>query len=129
MHDSPERPLSRRERQILDLVYARGRATAVEVRAAMEDAPSYSAVRGLLRVLEQKELLVHVREGARNVYEPTRSHRSAGRSALRRALHTYFAGDVTRAMRALIDVGGAPLSEDDARRLEDWIARAREEGR
>ena len=129
MAASPEQPLSRREREILDLVYARERATAHEVLAALEDPPGYSAVRGLLRVLVEKGLLTHRREGPRNVYEPTRSHRVAGRSAMRRALHTYFSGDVTRAVRALLDASGRGLSDEQARRLAEWIEAAKKKGR
>lgn len=129
MPQSPEEPLSRREREILDIVYSRQRATAREIRDALREPPSYSAVRGLVRILEEKGHLQHHRDGARNVYEPTRGHRVAGRSAMKRALHTYFGGDVAKAMRALLDVSGGKLDEAELRRLERRIEKAREEGR
>jgi len=129
MATSPEQPLSRREREILDIVYARGRATAHEVLAALQDPPGYSAVRGLLRVLVEKGLLKDQRVGPRNVYEPTQRHQVAGRSAMRRALHTYFSGDVTRAVRALLDASGSGLSDEEARRLAEWIEAAKKKGR
>ena len=124
-----EEPLSRREREILDIVYARASATAGEIREAMREPPGYSAVRGLVRVLEQKGHLEHRREGVRNVYEPTRPHRTAGRRAMKRALETFFHGDVRQAMRALIDVSDAPLADAEVKRLEALIEEARDDGR
>ena len=103
MSRRPEAPLSRREREILDIVYAKGAATAREVRDALADPPSYSAVRGLVGVLERKGHLVHQREGVRNVYRPTRAHDQAGRSAMKRALDTFFFGDVRSAVRAQME--------------------------
>ena len=124
----PKEPaLSRREREILDIIYARGRATAAEVQEALDQAPSYSAVRGLLRVLEEKGHLQHQKKGVRNVYEPTKGHRSAGRSALKRTLDTFFKGDVRQAVVALLDVGDATLSRDEIKRIEEAIRRAEKE--
>lgn len=124
-----ERPLSRRERQILDIVYARGSATAAEIRDGLTDPPSYSAVRGLLRVLVEKGHLKTRRDGVRNVYRPTRTHRTAGRSAMKRALDTFFGGEVGEAMQALLDAADTRLDEEDAARLRALIEKAREEGR
>ena len=120
---------SRREREILDIVYARGEATAAEVRRGLSAPPSYSAVRGLLRVLEDKGHLQHRRVGSRNVYTPTRDPDVAGRSAMRRALETFFRGDVRLAVTALVEVSKHQMSSEDLRRLRAWIQAARKQGR
>lgn len=123
----PSDPLSRRERQIMDVVYARGQATAAEVAAALPDPPSYSAVRALLRILEQKGHLRHQQEGLRYVFLPTVSRDRARRSALKNLVRTFFDGSSAQAAAALIDQ--APLSDDDFARLEQAIDKARKEGR
>jgi predicted transcriptional regulator len=120
-------PLSRRERQIMDAIYARGQATAAEVVAALPDPPSYSAVRALLRILEQKGHLRHEEDGPRYVFLPTVSRDRARKSALRNLVRTFFNGSSAQAAAALIDQ--ADLSEDDAARLAEMIERARKEGR
>jgi predicted transcriptional regulator len=119
--------LSRRERQIMDVIYARGRATAAEVAAALPDPPSYSAVRALLRILEQKGHLKHQEEGPRYVFLPTVSRDRARRFALRNVVRTFFNGSPAQAAAALIDQ--ADLSDDDMERLAALIDRARKEGR
>jgi BlaI family penicillinase repressor len=120
-------PLSRRERQIMDIVYAHGQATAAEVTAALADAPSYSAVRALLRILEQKGHLRHQQDGPRYVFLPTVSRDRARRSALRSLVRTFFDGSSAQAAAALIDQ--AQLSDDDFDRLSAAIEKARKEGR
>lgn len=120
--------LSRRERQIMDIIYRRGRASAADVLDELPDPPSYSAVRTMLRILEDKGHLKHAKDGPRYVYQPTRARRSAGRSALRRALRTFFDGSVEKAVAALLDAGDADLSPDELDRLADLIEKAREEG-
>ena len=127
MPESPEQPLSRREREILDIVYAAGRATAAEILEAMTDPPSYSAVRGLVAVLERKGHLRHERVGVRNVYRPTRTHCVAGRSAMKRALATYFRGDLHQALDALLEASDTRLEDADAARLRRLIERARDD--
>lgn len=122
-------PLSRRERELLDIVYAAGKASAPEVRAAMTEAPSYSAVRALLRVLVEKGHLRCESDGRRNVYAPTRSRRVAGRRALARAVETFFGGDVRDAVAALLDVDRGSLGDDQRERLLAIIEAARKEGR
>lgn len=119
--------LSRRERQIMDIVYARGQATAAEVTAAMPDPPSYSAVRALLRILEQKGHLRHQQAGPRYVFLPTVSRDRARRSALRNLVRTFFDGSAAQAAAALIDQ--AQLSDEDFDRLATAIDKARKEGR
>ena len=94
-HDS----LSRRERQIMDVVYRLGRATAAEVQEGLPDPPSYSAVRALLRVLEEKGHLRHEQDGPRNVYVPTVPRDAARSSAVRALLETFFGGSRARSRR------------------------------
>jgi predicted transcriptional regulator len=120
-------PLSRRERQIMDVIYARGQATAAEVTSALPDPPSYSAVRALLRILEQKGHLRHQEEGPRYVFVPTVSRDRARRSALRSLVKTFFDGSPAQAAAALIDQ--ADMSDEDFDRLAALIDRARKDGR
>ncbi|HEV3023524.1 MAG TPA: BlaI/MecI/CopY family transcriptional regulator [Pirellulales bacterium] len=127
----PKKPLhlSRRERQIMDVTYRRGRATAAEVHADLPDRPSYSAVRALLRVLEEKGHVRHEQDGPRYVYLPMVPRDKARRSALRQVLKTFFDGSTTQAVAALLDMSAAQLSHDDLDRLTQLIEQARSEGR
>jgi len=120
-------PLSRRERQIMDIIYVRGQASAAAVTAALADAPSYSAVRALLRILEQKGHLRHQQEGPRYVFLPVVSRDRARRLALRSLVRTFFDGSPAQAAAALIDQ--AELSDEDFDRLAAVIDKARKEGR
>ena len=120
-------PLSRRERQIMDIIYARGQATAAEVTSALADPPSYSAVRALLRILELKGHIRHQQDGPRYVFLPTVSRDRARRSALRNLVRTFFDGSSAQAAAALIDQ--SQLSDDDFERLAQAIEKARKEGR
>ena len=126
---SAEPYLSRRERQIMDALHQRGRATAAEVQAAMPDPPGYSAVRALLRILEVKGHITHLKEGARYVYKPRVSRETARRSALQRLVSTFFAGSVTQAVAALLEQADTRLSEPELQKLEQMIDQARKEGR
>ena len=120
--------LSRRERQIMDIIYRRGQASAAEVLADLEDAPSYSAVRAFLRILEEKGHLKHRKEGARYVHLPTQPRRQAARSALQRVLRTFFDGSTEKAVAALITMADADLSPAELDRLAALIQEARKEG-
>ena len=120
--------LSRRERQIVDALYKLGRASAAEVRAELPDPPSYSAVRALLRILEDKGHVRHEQDGPRYVYAPTVARDSAKRSAMRHILHTFFDGSAAQAMSALLDVSSSRLSEAELDRLERLIDEARKQG-
>ena len=120
--------LSRRERQILDVLYKAGQATAAEVQQALHDPPSYSAVRTLLRILEDKGHVRHRQEGARYVYMPTLERERAKRSALHHMLNTFFEGSATQAIAALLDEGSKRLTKEEWDRLRDMIDRARKEG-
>jgi BlaI family transcriptional regulator, penicillinase repressor len=121
--------LSRRERQIMDVVYARGRATAGEIHEALPDRPSYSAVRAKLRVLEEKGHLRHEEESLRYVYLPTVPRDAASRSALRRVVTTFFDGSVENAVAALIDLSSARLEPGELDRIARLIAEARKESK
>jgi BlaI family penicillinase repressor len=121
--------LSRRERQIMDIIYSRGKATATEVMESLADPPSYSAVRSLLRVLEEKGHLRHEQEGQRYVYSPTLERERAKLSALRRVLQTFFDGSTEEAVAALLDISQERLSEGELKRMEQLIKQARREGR
>jgi len=117
---------TRRERQIMDIIYARGEATAADVeKALLDDAPSYSAVRALLRVLEDKGFLKHREDGPRYVYLPTQPRAEASRSALKRLLKTFFDGSLANAVSALVGDRGAKLSPEELKRLEAIIKEAR----
>lgn len=120
--------LSRRERQIVDALYKLGRASAAEVRAELPDAPSYSAVRALLRILEDKGHVRHEQDGPRYVYAPTVTRDSAKRSAMRHILNTFFDGSAAQAMSALLDVSSSRLSDSELDRLERLIDGARKQG-
>ena len=120
--------LSRRERQIVDILYANGRATAAEVQAALPEPPSYSAVRAMLRILEDKGHVRHEQDGPRYVYVPTVARDNAKRSALRHVLQTFFDGSAEQAISALLDDRAAQLSDGELDRLADLIKHARHTG-
>jgi predicted transcriptional regulator len=117
--------LTRRERQIMDVVYAAGRATAREIEERMPDAPTHATVRTLLRVLLHKGHLKHRLEGRAFVYEPTRPAGVAARSALRRMLDVFFGGSVERAVSGLLDLADRPPSAGELARMEERIREAR----
>ncbi len=122
------RDLSRRERQILDILYKNGRATAAEVQAALPEPPSYSAVRALLRILEEKGHVRHEQDGPRYVYLPTVARDNAKRSALRHILQTFFDGSAEQAISALLDDSSSKLSSAELDRLARLIDGARKSG-
>jgi predicted transcriptional regulator len=120
--------LSRRERQIMDAVYARGEATVTQVVVAMADPPSRTAVRTLMRILEQKGHLKHSKAGREFIYQPTRPRGRAGRSALRRVVEVFFGGSIERAVAAHMADPGARLSPEELERLADLVRQARKKG-
>ena len=121
--------LSRRERQIMDSIYRRGRATAAEVLSDLPDPPSYSAVRTLLRLLEDKGHVRHELDGPRYVYLPMVERENARKSALRHLVRTFFNGSAEQAMAALLEMSDTRLSEGELDRLHELIEDARTEGR
>jgi predicted transcriptional regulator len=128
MKTSPHLELSRRERQIIDILYAQGRATAAEVQTALPDPPSYSAVRAMLRILEEKGHVRHEQDGPRYVYVPTVARENAKRSAMRHMVRTFFDGSAEQAISALLDDSSARLSEAELDRLARLIDQARRSG-
>ncbi|HPT26335.1 MAG TPA: BlaI/MecI/CopY family transcriptional regulator [Bryobacteraceae bacterium] len=121
--------LSRRERQILDILFRRGRATAAEVHTDLTDRPSYSAVRAHLRTLEEKGHVKHEAEALRYVYTPTTQPGKARKSALRHLVETFFNGSPANAAAALLDSSASRLSDEELDQLSALIEKARKEGR
>jgi BlaI family penicillinase repressor len=126
---TPAGGLSRRERQIMDILYRRGKSSAAEVREAMPDAPSYSAVRAMLRVLEEKGHLRHQAEGLKYVYLPTVARDKAKRSAVKHLLDTFFKDAPEQAVAALLDVSSTRLTHAELDSMAEMIERARKEGK
>jgi BlaI family transcriptional regulator, penicillinase repressor len=120
--------LSRRERQIMDLLFQRGRATAAEVQQGLPDPPSYSAVRAMLRILEEKGHVRHEQDGPRYVYVPRVDREKARHSALRHLVQTFFDGSTEQTVAALIDGGATRLTDEELARMARMIAKARKEG-
>jgi predicted transcriptional regulator len=118
--------MSRRERQIMEIIYQRGQATAAEVHGELPDPPSYSTVRTLLTVLEEKGHLTHASDGPRYVYSPAIPADTARKSALEQLLRTFFANSAASAMAALLDMASANLSEKELKRLAKLIQQAKE---
>src|SRR5918911_4967767 len=125
MVDYGQTQLSRRERQIMDVIYRLGRATAAEVLERLPDPPSYSAVRAMLRILEDKGHVRHEQDGPRYVYVPTVGRDNAKRSALRHILQTFFDGSAEQAISALLDESSSKLSPAELDRLARLIDGAR----
>ncbi len=121
MKRPPITELSRRERQIMDIVYQLGRASADQVRRQLPDPPSYSAVRALLTILERKGQLKHVIHGPRYVYLPTLSRPTMGRAALRQLLNSFFEGSLANAVAAHLADPATKLTDQDRKRLAALI--------
>jgi predicted transcriptional regulator len=120
-----DKDLTRRERQIMDIVYARQQASALEIQAAMPDAPGYSAVRTLLRILEEKGHLAHRKEGTHFVYFPTQPRQQAGHSALAQVVKTFFDSSIERVVAALLTTADTRLSAEELERLSQLIEQAK----
>ena len=117
--------LSRRERQIMDILYRRGRATAAEVMNDLSGAPSSSTVRTQLRVLEEKGHVSHEEEGLRYVYVPAVPRRAARKSALRHLVDTFFDGSAEQVVAAVLGGEGMRLSEEELNRIAELVAKAK----
>ena len=124
-----DRDLSRRERQIMDIIYQRRQATAAEVMEHLPDPPSYSAVRALLRVLEEKGHVRHKQDGPRYVFYPTVSRDRARQSALKQVVGTFFEDSTGQAVATLLDMSAKEMSDVELDRLAELIEQARKEGR
>jgi len=121
--------LSRRERQIMEILFQRGKASATEVREAMTDAPGYSAVRAMLRILEEKGHVKHQAEGLKYVYVPSIGRDKAKRTAVNHLICTCFTGSPENVMAALLDVSSRQLSSEELDRMAQLIESARKEGK
>ena len=119
--------LSRRERQIMDIIFRRGRATAAEVMEELPGDPSYSTVRTQLRVLEEKGHVRHDEEGLKYVYLPVMARHTARKSALRHLIETFFDGSAEKAVAALLGGEGSKLSEDELNRIAELVDKTRKE--
>lgn len=124
-----QKNLSRRERQIMDIIYEAGEATAAQVLERLPNPPSYSAVRALLRVLEEKGHITHKQDGPRYVFLPTVAPEQARQNALEHVVKTFFDGSTEKVVAALLDISEESLSEQDYQRLRSLIDKARDEGR
>jgi BlaI family transcriptional regulator, penicillinase repressor len=127
MRKDGHRNLSRRERQIMDILYQRGRATAAEIHQSLPDAPTYSAVRAKLRVLEEKGHVRHEEQALKYVYVPTVARDTARRSAMRHMVSTFFEGSVEQAVAALLDLSSANLSKQDLDRISRLVEEAKQQ--
>src|SRR5690349_12106435 len=129
MSDEKHLQLGRRERQIMDVVYRLGRASVTEVLAELSDPPSYSSVRGMLGLLEDKGYLRHEQEGLKYVYVPADDAGQVRDSALKHLVKTFFGGSPERAVAALLDMDDTRLSAKEKQYLREMITKAQEEGR
>jgi predicted transcriptional regulator len=121
--------LTRREREIMDILYRRERATAAEVLEDMADPPTYSAVRALLRILEDEGHIKHVQDGPRYIYMPAVARSDARKSALSHVVATFFDGSIEQAVATLVESSRSKLSKDELDRLSQLIEKAKKEGR
>src|ERR1043165_6671352 len=122
-------PLTRREREIMDILHRRGRATAHEVMADLAERPSYSAVRTFLRLLEERGHVRHEQDGPRYIYIPTVARRDAAKSAMAHLVATFFDGSVEDAVATLVETSKPKLSADELGRIAALVAKAKKEGR
>jgi BlaI family penicillinase repressor len=126
MHKTNIPQLSKRERQIMDAIYRRGRATAAEVRAEMPDAPTYTTVRGLLRILERKGHLRHEEDGTKFVYSPSLPRQAAGISILSHIVRTFFDGSAASAMAAMLGSSERSMNGTELERLSELVKKERQ---
>jgi BlaI family penicillinase repressor len=130
MKKQPETPaLSRRERQVMDILHMRGEATVAEIMGDLPDPPTYSAVRSVLRILGEKQLIRFKEDGPRYVYFPAQSTETARQDVLAHVVHTYFAGSPEQAVTALLRMSDVDVNESEIERLRGAIRKARQNGR
>jgi BlaI family transcriptional regulator, penicillinase repressor len=126
---SPTDDLSRRERQVIEILHRRREATVAEIMTELPDPPTYSAVRSILRILGEKGLVVFKEDGPRYVYMPAEPTEQAREDVLKHVVQTYFAGSAEQAMTALLRVSDADMSDDELAALRERIRSARQSGR
>jgi predicted transcriptional regulator len=124
----PHQQLSRRERQIMDVIYKLGKATAADVHERLPDQPTYSTVRAKLRVLEEKGFVRHEEQGPRYLFIPTTPRDKARRSALQHLVDTFFGGSAEQVVATLLDSSASKLTDEELDRLSKMIDKARKEG-
>lgn len=130
MTDKPDSPaLSRRERQVMDILHRRTGATVAEIMGDLPDPPTYSAVRSVLRILGEKDLIKHKEDGPRYIYYPSESTEEAREDMLAHVVRTYFAGSPEQAVTALLRMSDVDIGDADVKRLRETIRRARQSGR
>jgi predicted transcriptional regulator len=130
MTDKPETPaLSRRERQVMDILHRRTEATVAEIMAELPDPPTYSAVRSVLRILGEKDLIRYKEDGPRYVYYPAQDAETARDDVLAHVVRTYFSGSPEQAVTALLRMSDVDMKDGDIERLRETIRRARQSGR
>lgn len=130
MTDKPDTPaLSRRERQVMDILHRRAEATVAEIMAELPDPPTYSAVRSVLRILGEKDLIRYKEDGPRYIYYPTQDTETARDDVLAHVVRTYFAGSPEQAVTALLRMSDVDMNDGDIERLRETIRRARQSGR
>src|SRR6266700_1410100 len=127
MANNTDTSLSRRKRQIMNILFTLGRASGPEIQERLPNQPGYSGVRTILRVLERKGHIKHIEEGLRYVYLPVMTREKATKSAIERLVATFFDGSVKAAAAALLEPSTAKLSKEDLKELERMIRRARKE--
>jgi BlaI family penicillinase repressor len=120
-------PLSRRERQVMNIIYAKGRATATEIHAALPEPPTFSATRAIIRTLEEKGHIRHEEQGLKYIYLPVVPADKARRSALSNVVATFFQGSPSRLLATLLDSSTSKISDEELRELEELIRKARQE--
>ena len=128
-NEGSEQKLSRRERQVMDIVYAKGRVSAADLQAALPDDPSYSATRMLLQRLQKKDLLSFETDGPRYIYKASTPKTTAVKSAWNRLVQTFFGGSAVNAFSALLGASSESMTDEEFEALEAEIARAKEQRR
>ena len=126
---SPTDDLSRRERQVMEILHRRGESTVAEIMEELPDPPTYSAVRSILRILSEKQLIQYKEDGPRYVYFPAAPTEEARDEVLEHVVRTYFGGSAEQAVTALLRISDADISQSEVQRLRDKIRRARLSGR
>jgi len=127
MKNEQQSVLTKREQQVMEVMYREKNVSAKQVWELIPDFPSYSAVRSVLTILERKRLLTHAIEGKKFIYSPAVEHREAAGSAVKQLLRTYFNNSLDRAVAAMLEIHNEDMTEDDLKRVSEIIARARKE--
>lgn len=128
-HQRPTEALTRRERQVMDILFRRGASTVAEVMAELPDPPGYSSVRSVLRILVRRQLVAHHEDGPRYVYAPVAPQSEAREHALKHVVRTFFGGSAEQAVAALLKIADVNVGPSEMTRLREQIRKTRESGR